>query len=60
VIGFVEVASLSPGLPYSATLGHRVATGPNPKGVATIAKDDDEQIVAGVYVHTPQPLRGWP
>jgi hypothetical protein len=30
------VAALSPGLPYSATLGGRIAMGPNPNGVAAL------------------------
>jgi len=31
------IASHSPRLPYSATLGRRIAMGPNPKGVAPLA-----------------------
>jgi hypothetical protein len=31
------IASLSPRLPYSATLGRGIALGPNPEGVAALA-----------------------
>ncbi len=56
------IASHSPRLPYSATLGRRIAMGSNPNGVAPLAGrmiNSETWRRSVTASRRPQPPRGW-
>jgi hypothetical protein len=55
------IASQSPRLPYSATLGHQIAVGPNPNGVVAFAPrmmNNQPWRRRATATVRPQPLQG--